>query len=254
MRALEQLNYLGALDEEGEMTPIGEMMSEFPLDPQLAKMLVDSPKFACSREILTISAMLSVPLVFMRPRESSREADEAKSRFAHADGDHITLLNVFHAYKHHAGNEKGFCYDNFLNPRSLASAENVRVQLQRVMERVGVKLVSTDFKDKNYYLNIRKAILAGFFMQVAHLERSGVYLTVRDNQVVSLHPSTVIDHKPEWIAYHELVLTTKNFIRTCTQVRAEWLLESSPGYFDPNDDSFGECEAKKQLRAVRDRT
>lgn len=59
MRALELLNYLGALDDDGNLTKLGELMSEFPLDPQLAKMLVVSPDYQCSNEILSITAMLS---------------------------------------------------------------------------------------------------------------------------------------------------------------------------------------------------
>lgn len=61
-----------------------------------------------------------------------------------------------------------------------------------------------------------------FIPQVAHLERTGHYLTVKDNQVVQLHPSTVLDHKPEWVLYNEFVLTTKNYIRTCTDIKPEW--------------------------------
>lgn len=60
------------------------------------------------------------------------------------------------------------------------------------------------------------------FEQIAHLERTGHYLTVKDNQVVQLHPSTVLDHKPEWVLYNEFVLTTKNYIRTCTDIKPEW--------------------------------
>ena len=56
------------------------------------------------------------------------------------------------------------------------------------------------------------------FFQVAHLERTGHYLTVKDNQIVQLHPSTCLDHKPEWVLYNEFVLTTKNYIRTVTDV------------------------------------
>ena len=59
MRALELLNYLGALDDDGNLTKLGELMSEFPLDPQMSKMLVISPDFKCSNEILSITAMLS---------------------------------------------------------------------------------------------------------------------------------------------------------------------------------------------------
>jgi pre-mRNA-splicing factor ATP-dependent RNA helicase DHX15/PRP43 len=96
MRALELLNYLGALDDDGELTELGRKMAEFPLDPQLSKMLITSPRFNCSNEVLTIAALLSVPLVFVRPKEAQRAADDCKARFSHPDGDHLTLLNVYH--------------------------------------------------------------------------------------------------------------------------------------------------------------
>ena len=57
-------------------------------------------------------------------------------------------------------------------------------------------------------------------MQVAHLERTGHYLTVKDNQMVHLHPSTCLDHKPEWALYQEFVLTTRNYIRTVLDIKA----------------------------------
>ena len=195
MRALELLNYLEALDDDGNLTKTGEIMAEFPLDPQLAKVLISSPQYRCSNEALSIIAMLSVPVVFVRPNESRKQADEAKAKFAHADGDHLTLLNVFHAYKSNNDDAK-WCYDNYLNQRSLKSADNVRTQLQNIMERVGLPLVSTDFNDqKVYYTNIRKALTAGFFMQVAHLEKTGHYLTVKDNQVINFGVTLPIERK-----------------------------------------------------------
>ena len=99
MRALELLNYLAAIDDNGELTQLGSIMAEFPLDPQLAKMLVASTDLNCSNEILSIVAMLSVPQCFVRPNEVKKQADDAKARFAHIDGDHLTLLNVYHAFK-----------------------------------------------------------------------------------------------------------------------------------------------------------
>jgi pre-mRNA-splicing factor ATP-dependent RNA helicase DHX15/PRP43 len=79
--------------------------------------------------------------------------------------------------------DASWCYDNFVNNRALKSADNVRQQLVRIMARFNLKLCSTDFNSRDYYVNIRKAMLAGYFMQVAHLERTGHYLTVKDNQV-----------------------------------------------------------------------
>lgn len=247
MRALELLNYLGALDDEGTLTKIGEMMAEFPLDPQLAKMMVASPEFKCSNEILSIAAMLSVPNVFMRPREAAKAADEAKARFAHIDGDHLTLLNVYHAYKQNQ-ESMDWCYDHFLNSRSLKAADSVRSQLVRVCTRMGVNLVSTDFKSRDYYSNIRKAITSGYFMQVAHLERTGHYLTVKDNQMVHLHPSTCLDHKPEWALYQEFVLTTRNYIRTVTDIKGEWLVDIAAHYYELSN--FPQGEARRALERL----
>nr|CAB3501009.1 unnamed protein product [Digitaria exilis] len=247
MRALEVLNYLGALDDDGNLTQLGEMMSEFPLDPQMSKMLVISPKYNCSNEILSISAMLSVPNCFLRPRDAQKAADEAKARFGHIDGDHLTLLNVYHAYKQNSEDPQ-WCYENFINSRALKSADNVRQQLVRIMTRFNLKMCSTDFNSREYYVNIRKAMLAGYFMQVAHLERTGHYLTVKDNQVVHLHPSNGMDHKPEWVIYNEYVLTTRNFIRTVTDIRGEWLIDIAPHYYDLSN--FPSCEAKRVLERL----
>ncbi|XP_068708791.1 putative pre-mRNA-splicing factor ATP-dependent RNA helicase PRP1 [Montipora capricornis] len=250
MRALELLNYLGALDDNGDLTALGSMMAEFPLDPQLAKMVIASCEHNCSNEILSITAMLSVPQVFLRPNEAKKAADEAKMKFAHIDGDHLTLLNVYHAYKQ-SHEDVQWCYDNFIQNRSLKSADNVRDQLTRIMDRFNLARRSTDFNSRDYYVNIRKALVAGFFMQVAHLERSGHYLTVKDNQVVQLHPSTCLDHKPEWVLYNEFVLTTKNYIRTCTDIKADWLVKLAPQYYDMRN--FPMCEAKRVLERIIDR-
>ena len=74
-------------------------------------------------------------------------------------------------------------------------------------------------------------------MQVAHNERSGTYLTIKDNQTVTLHPSTCLDHKPEWCVYNEFVLTAKNYIRTVTDIKPEWF--DCPTHMPMGDDAAG---------------
>ncbi|KAJ3482186.1 hypothetical protein NLG97_g7638 [Lecanicillium saksenae] len=102
------------------------------------------------------------------------------------------------------------------------------------MEVQGLQLVSTPFEDKNYYTNIRRSLLSGFFMQVAMKESSGkIYRTVKDDQAVLIHPSTVLRTEFDWVVYHEFVLTSKQYIRTCTGIRPEWLLDIAPVYYDP---------------------
>lgn len=136
-----------------------------PLEPQLAKMLLISPEYNCSNEMLSIVAMLSSATIFMRPRELAKKADEKKTQFAHTDGDHLSLLNVYHAYKQ-AGQDKGWCHENFINFRSLQSADSVREQLARIMRKLSLPLISTDFNSSEFYQNLRRCITAGLFMQV----------------------------------------------------------------------------------------
>uniref|UniRef100_A0A8C7YYZ1 ATP-dependent RNA helicase DHX15 n=1 Tax=Oryzias sinensis TaxID=183150 RepID=A0A8C7YYZ1_9TELE len=236
MRALELLNFLAALNDDGDLTELGAMMAEFPLDPQLAKMVIASCEYNCSNEILTITAMLSV--------SGCKNASAAAfSSFYH---HHFFILKWCVSHTDHESTQ--WCYDNFVNYRSLMSADNVRQQLSRIMERFNLPRRSTEFSSRDYYINIRRALVTGFFMQVAHLERTGHYLTVKDNQVVQLHPSTVLDHKPEWVLYNEFVLTTKNYIRTCTDVKPEWLMRIAPQYYDLGN--FPQCEARRQLERI----
>lgn len=178
--------------------------------------------------------MLSVPNAFLRPKEMMRQADLAKSKFAHPDGDHMTLLNTFESYKYNS-EDPDWCWNNFVNSRTLKSANDVRNQLVNIMESHGHSVAITPSRPKAYIAKIKKAILGGYFMQVAHHEKAGHYITLKDNQIVAIHPSVAIDHKPEWCLYHELVLTNKNYIRNITEVEPEWLFEASEEYFDLED-------------------
>ena len=150
MRALEQLNYLGALDDEGDMTDLGRQMAELPLDPQLSKMLICSPDYSCSEEIVSIVAAMSVPQIFLRPRESAKAADEAKAQFVDQTSDHITLLNAYAAYEEMPPDErKQWCWDNFINDRSIQSAESVKKQLRGIMTRLDIPIMTC--RGKNGY-------------------------------------------------------------------------------------------------------
>lgn len=249
MRALEELNYLACLNDDGDLTSLGRTASDFPLDPALAVMLISSPEFYCSNEILSLVALLSVPSVFTRPNTAKKQADEMRKLFAHEDGDHLTLLNVYHAYKD-SGGTKEWCYEYFLSQRALMSADNVRSQLQRIMERHDIDLVSTPYEDPKYYDNIRRSLVSGFFMQVAKKSEKNNYTTVKDEQKVLIHPSCGIERAPEWVLYNEFVLTSKNYIRTVTTIKPEWLLEIAPVYY--NLAEFEKGEIKAALSKIKD--
>ena len=224
MRALEELNYLAVLDDEGELTALGRMASNFPLDPLLAVMLIGSADHKVSEEILTIVSMLNVPSAFVRPANARKYADEAKLQFADQSGDFVTLLNVFDEFlrvKTEEGGLQKWCRDNFVSYRTLNQAVNIRKQLVRLMENFDIPLISTSQDESKFNRRITRALLGGFFMQVAIKAGKG-YRTV-DGQDVLVHPSTVLPTNPEFLLYNELVLTSKTYVRTVHAVKGDEL-------------------------------
>ncbi|XP_063971809.1 probable pre-mRNA-splicing factor ATP-dependent RNA helicase mog-4 [Diachasmimorpha longicaudata] len=230
--ALEQLYALGALNHKGELTKLGRRMAEFPLDPMMAKMLLASEKYRCSEEVATIAAMLSVNgAIFYRPKDKIIHADTARKNFHVPGGDHLTLLNVYNQWQQ-SDFSTHWCYENFIQHRSMKRARDVREQLVGLMARVEMELISgiTDT------INIRKAITAGYFYHVARLSKGGHYKTAKHNQTVSIHPnSSLFQELPRWLLYHELVFTTKEFMRSVTEIESKWLLEVAPHYYKPRE-------------------
>lgn len=134
IQALEQLYALQALDDEGLLTRLGRKMAEFPLEPQLSKMLIQSVDLGCSEEILTVVAMLTAGNVFYRPKEKQAQADSKKAKFHQPEGDQLTLLTVYNSWK--ANNfASPWCFENYIQARSMKRAQDVRKQLLGIMDR-----------------------------------------------------------------------------------------------------------------------
>ncbi|KAJ3033033.1 ATPdependent RNA helicase [Rhizophlyctis rosea] len=228
-RALELLYSLKALDDYGRLTmPFGVHLAEFPVDPLLATMLLNSFKFKCSQEALTVAAMLSVQNVFMSPQGQRLEAEEEKRKFAVEEGDHITYLNVYNAYIASRQNSK-WCRTHFLNHKALQRVASIRAQLAKYLKRFGVGLVSCGGDSEA----LRKCIVSGYFSQAARLEMDGSYRTVRDGERLYVHPGSCLYRRsPEWVVFHEVVETTKAYMRDITVIQAEWLTELAPHYYE----------------------
>ena len=221
-------------------------------------MLIVSPEFNCSQEILTIVAMLSgtlfslhssmrlivflaVPNIWVRPNNKRAEADIAKQLLSIPDGDHLTLLNVFDEYQksmYYAlyifsplttkilsdlGN-RNWAWKNYVSARSLAEAANVRSQILRIMERLEIGLGTEPYKNQTTrYMDIRKSLVCGYFTQVAQKSSLGnSYLTIKDNQV---RPHSKIDAIPlTRISILALMQVVELHPSCCLETQPEWVL------------------------------
>ncbi|XP_052895056.1 ATP-dependent RNA helicase DHX8 isoform X2 [Anopheles moucheti] len=229
--ALEQLHSLSALDNEGLLTRLGRRMAEFPLEPNLSKLLIMSVALQCSDEVLTIVSMLSVQNVFYRPKDKQALADQKKAKFNQIEGDHLTLLAVYNSWKNNKFSN-AWCYENFVQIRTLKRAQDVRKQLLGIMDRHKLDVVSAG---KNT-VRVQKAICSGFFRNAAKKDPQEGYRTLVDSQVVYIHPSSALfNRQPEWVVYHELVQTTKEYMREVTTIDPKWLVEFAPAFFRFSD-------------------
>jgi len=248
--ALETLYALGALDEEGLLTRLGRKMAEFPLEPNLSKMLILSVDLGCSEEILTITAMLSVENPFYRPKDKQAQADMRKAKFHQAEGDHLTLLAVYQGWEA-AKCSSPWCFENFIQARSMRRAQDVRKQLVTIMDRYRLLLISAR---RNHKL-ICRAITAGFFTNAAKKDPQEGYRTLVDQNPVYIHPSSALFNKnPEYVIYHELILTTKEYMRNIMVIDAKWLTELAPNFYkaaDPN--KITKQKRKEKIEPLHDR-
>lgn len=245
LRALEQLYALGALNDRGELTKLGRRMAEFPLDPMLSKTLVASDKYGCSEEVATICCMLSSGnTIFYRPKDKIQLADHAHQAFHIGNvGDHLALLNVYNQWAD-TDYSTQWCYENFVQVRSMKRARDIRDQLLGLLERVEIDLVS----DRGALDSIRKCITAGFFYHTAKLQKNGSYRTVKNPQTVNIHPSSgLVKELPRWVVYFELVFTTKEYMRQVIEIEPKWLMEIAPHYYKKSEI---EAEMAKQPKAV----
>ncbi|KAJ4912591.1 RNA helicase family protein [Raphanus sativus] len=230
IRALEVLYSLQILDDDAKLTsPTGFQVAELPLDPMISKMILASNELGCSDEIITIAAVLSIQSVWVIARGVQKEQDEAKLRFAAAEGDHITFLNVYKGFLESKKSSQ-WCYKNFLNYQSMKKVVEIRDQLKRIARRLGITLKSCEGDIDA----VRKAVTAGFFANACRLEphSNGVFKTIRGSEEVYIHPSSVLFRvNPKWVVYQSIVSTERQYMRNVVTINPSWLTEAAPHFY-----------------------
>ncbi|CAF4372713.1 unnamed protein product [Rotaria socialis] len=232
MNSMYQLWILGALDNTGSLTQLGRQMVEFPLDPALSQMLITSVGMSCSSEILIIVSMLSVPSIFFRPKGKEEESDAKREKFQVAESDHLTFLHVYIQWKK-SGYSNNWCSDHFIHAKAMRKVREVRQQLKDIMD--SQKL---DVKSCGNWDVVRKCICAAYFHQAARLKGIGEYVNLRTGMPCHLHPTSALfgcGFTPDYIVYHELIMTTKEYMQCVTCVDGHWLAELGPMFFSLKD-------------------
>ena len=157
------------------------------------------------------------------------EAATARKAFVSSEGDHITLLKVYRAFKT-SKNEKDFCQHHYVHHRHMQFVLEIRKQLMDLCRKNNVKVQSAPQGDGA--AAVRRALSRGLYTNVAKLTREGHYVTLDSRQQVRIHPSSVMfQSKPELVIFTELLSTQKSWIRDLSLVDSIWLMQDQPEYF-----------------------
>lgn len=225
---------IGALDNFGNLTKLGRLMTQFPIDPILSKLLIISnfKAFGCCVEILKIVSMLSVPQIFIRPKNDSnlqKKADKIRENFQIEYSDHLTLLNIFNQFENtNMKSKELWCNKNYFNYKSLKNAVEIFMQLKLLFEKTLKKdeLLTSCYNDWEI---IKECLCAGFYLNAAEIFKHAQYKHCRSGLEMYLHPTSVLNDMgdlPKYIIYHELLLTgRKQHMNYITAVKGEWLVK-----------------------------
>lgn len=240
--SMHQLWMLGAFDDQGELTALGRKMVEFPLDPPLSKMVIFSEVMKCSVEIVTIVSMLSVPNVFYRPKGREQESDASREKFVVPESDHLTLLNVYNQWQFNQCRDD-WCEEFFIHSKAMRRAKEVHKQLTDILRDQRMQLVSCG-QDWDV---VRKCIASAYFHHAARMKSIGEYTSVQTGMPCHLHPTAALyglGYQPDYIVYHELLMTSKEYMMCVTAVDPYWLAEFGDKAYTVKESKFGQSRRK----------
>lgn len=234
LQAIETLKILGALDANEELTEIGKTMSELPLRPEIARMVIEAEKYHCTGKICTIAAMIGEKSPFVRPKEKAQEADAAHAQFKKSGSDFLKLLEVWKQWSEAGFNDK-WARDHFLNVRQLFEVREIRSQLMRELKRQNI---AVDDVNGNDIIAIQKCVASGLIQHLLvetgrHAYERVVHMGSSDSGRMYIHPSSAAFSKaPMLMIGSDVVTTSQTYARRCQPIDPEWLLEIAPALLE----------------------
>ena len=222
-----------------KLTAIGRLMAKLPIDPRLARIIIEADKRDCLGEIVIIVAALSIQDPKERPLEKEAQADRAHKEFSHPQSDFLTLLNIWRALKQETSSNrylqslKKFCQSSFLSFRRMREWQDIYHQIMTLLTENGFT-IPPEFKpvpirsnppNSRRYARIHQSILSGFLSNIAQKKEKQYFQGARGRQTMIFPGSGIFDSPGQWIVSAELVDTSRLFARTCANIDVAWLEE-----------------------------
>ncbi|MDT3279945.1 ATP-dependent RNA helicase HrpA [Shewanella sp. SP2S1-2] len=221
---LEELQAVESKHGKLVLTPLGRNLAQIPVDPRLARMVVESQQLGCLNEVLVIAAGLSIQDPRERPMEKKQASDEAHRRFADPSSDFVSWINLWQHLKDQqkelsASQFRKKCRDEYLAYLRVREWQDLYAQLKQAVHDLKWRLNDTPPS----YDTLHRALLSGLLSHVGFKDNNNEYLGARNRKFFVFPGSPLAKKGPKWIMAAELTETSRLFARCCAKIEPEWL-------------------------------
>ncbi|KAB8313663.1 ATP-dependent RNA helicase HrpA [Erwinia endophytica] len=226
IRLLEELGAITQSENQHyKLTPSGRALAQLPVDPRLAKMVLESPKYACTREVMIITSALSIQDPRERPVDKQQASDEKHRRFADKESDFLSFVNLWDYLQEQqkalsSSQFRRLCKTDYLNYLRVREWQDIYTQLRQVVRelRIPVNSEPADFR------GVHTALLTGLLSHIGQKDAEKQEYTGARNARFAIFPGSGLFKKPpKWTMVAELVETSRLWGRIAARIDPEWI-------------------------------
>ncbi|MFI0227648.1 ATP-dependent RNA helicase HrpA [Streptomyces lydicus] len=236
---VDLLSELGALDTKQKdprkrLTPMGRKLSQLPVDPRLARMVLEADRNGCVREVMVIAAALSIQDPRERPSDKQQQADQQHARFRDESSDFLAFLNLWRYIREQqkelsSSAFRRMCRSEFLNYLRIREWQDIYSQLRTVAKSMGIHLNEEDAAPDHVHTSLLSGLLSHIGLKNAGLEGTkegggkNEYLGARSAKFAVFPGSALFKKPPRWVMSAELVETSRLWARVNAKIEPEWI-------------------------------
>ncbi|GGB95173.1 ATP-dependent RNA helicase [Marinobacterium zhoushanense] len=218
------LEELGAVDARRQLTPVGRQLARLPVDPRIARMVIEAAQYDALNEVLIIASALSVQDPRERPHDKRQAADEKHKLYSDEHSDFITLLNLWNLYEEQRAELsqsqlRNWCQKHFISYMRMREWRDVHRQLHLSIRELKLR----ENSEPAEYAPIHRALLAGLLSHIGNLLEKGEYLGARNRRFRIFPGSGLFKKSPKWVMAAELIETSKLYGHQMAKIEPEWI-------------------------------
>ncbi|MGW5623724.1 ATP-dependent RNA helicase HrpA [Streptomyces olivaceus] len=230
---VQLLQELGALDPAQKdvrkrLTDTGRKLAQLPVDPRLARMVLEADRNGCAREVMVIAAALSIQDPRERPAEKQAQADQQHARFKDETSDFLAFLNLWR-YLREQQKERGsssfrrMCKQEYLNFLRIREWQDIYTQLRTVAKQMGIRLNDDDAPGDRVHVSLLAGLLSHVGMKDVKEGAKNEYLGARNAKFAIFPGSALFKKPPRFVMSAELVETSRLWARVNAKIEPEWV-------------------------------